>query len=154
MRRERPLCRSVGLHQIPRVVEVTASPLPFCRFATFPLIGESSPTPTGMISPPPSFFFEKCHPPRQREECGRFVKRPYRVCAPPLVYTYRRDSPCGCPRVAEVGDPYGIFVSRSLSQKFSISICKKSVCRFGLHTLFAILFLRFLRHYGQSINLP
>ena len=68
--------------------------------------------------------------------------------------TARRDSPCGCPRVAEVGDPYGIFVSRSLSQKFSISICKKSVCRFGLHTLFAILFLRFLRHYGQSINLP
>ena len=34
--------------KLARVVEVTASPLPFCRFATFPLIGESSPTPTGL----------------------------------------------------------------------------------------------------------
>ena len=32
-----------------RVVEVTASPLPFCRYATFPLIGESSSDPYGAV---------------------------------------------------------------------------------------------------------
>ena len=44
------------------------------------------------FSLPPAFFFEKCHLPRQREECGRFVKRPYGlVCC----FTHRRDSPRG-----------------------------------------------------------
>ena len=40
-----------GFRRLLRVAEVTASPLPFCRFATFPLSGESSPTPTDCVSP-------------------------------------------------------------------------------------------------------
>ena len=40
------------------------------------------------FSLPPAFFFEKCHLPRQREDCGRFVNRPYGIDyqKKPLLY--------------------------------------------------------------------
>ncbi len=42
-----------------RADEVTATPLPFCRSATFPLIGESTSAPTGLQ--------KKCHSERSEE---------------------------------------------------------------------------------------
>ena len=64
-----------------RVVEVTASPLPFCRYATFPLIGESSSDPYGAVgrglAPAVKFV-------RNPTLLGRFVKHPYEVCASPF----------------------------------------------------------------------
>ena len=79
--RERPLCRSVGFYQTLRADEVTATPLPFCRFATFSLIGKSSSAPTRLVR----CFAHRRDSPRGCPFRGRFVKRPYGIRVSPSV---------------------------------------------------------------------
>ena len=73
------ICRWVCMKfYLVRADEVTATPLPFCRFATFPLIGESSSAPTGCVS---SLDWGKSNDARALREA------PLRGCASPLSCT-------------------------------------------------------------------
>ena len=109
-----------------RADEVTASPLPFCRFAPFPLKGESTSAPTICAHPFICAIFQLAR--------GAEVVAPYGVVR---CSTHRRDSPCGCPhlRTRVVETPTPTRLVRCHLESCGIQLCSggrgSNICRFG-----------------------